>query len=233
MTWHTSFGDRILEGVEAELYLTAMQVALDMIEMWAEESDEIYYPTGDRIFDGASIPQKTVLMHRCLQAMLDPNIPIPELTNVMEAAAYLPFAFLEDEIQYEIDCGKSESEFVEEAHFFRRLLLQAYEALILPRLLDPDVIAEWGPPDPLELTSTDLSQWKSVIDALSDRIFWDRDWQLTYHHPVLLDGLEERFSQLTGIEDEYITNRLPKVTPEEAEAAAFAIKRCGQSNTPD
>jgi hypothetical protein len=59
--------------------------------------------TGDRIFDSASVEQKVVLLHQCLSALLKPDIPAPPLTNVMETAAFLPFAFLQMRIEEEIE----------------------------------------------------------------------------------------------------------------------------------
>jgi hypothetical protein len=228
MVWRTHLGNRVLEGIEAEVYLSAMQSAIDMLEV-EEDLEDSDYQTGDRIFDSASFHQKIVLLYRCLQALLDPKVPAPALTNVMEAAAYLPFVFLRREVSYEIEtCHEEPKEY---ANYFRQLLTRAYETLILPGLLHPDVLEEWGEPDQLVPESTDFEQWEMVIDRLCDRIFWDRDWQLTYSHPQLLDGVEEGLSQLTGITEEYISNRLPKVTPEEAEHARFAILRWELSST--
>lgn len=225
MVWRTSQGNRVLEGIEAEVYLAAMQSGIEMLELYDDNDGEPEYRTGDRVFDSANFQQKVVLLHRCLQALLDPNVPVPGLTNVMEAAAFFPFVFLKREISYEIETCDELSETDEYANYFRQLLVSAYETLMLPGLQEPDVIEEWGKPDLLVPESTDLGQWEMVIDRLIDRIFWDRDWQLTFSHPQLLDGLEEEFSQQTGILEDYMSNRLPKVTPEEAESARLAIAK--------
>jgi hypothetical protein len=76
---------------------------------------------------------------------------------------------------------------------------------------------------PIELDSEDYSEWDDSIDDLADRIFWDRDWQVTYAHPQLLDGIEDEFAEKTGITDEYIQNRLPSVTQAEADLALQTI----------
>ncbi|MBE9013329.1 hypothetical protein IQ250_24335 [Pseudanabaenaceae cyanobacterium LEGE 13415] len=64
--------------------------------------------------------------------------------------------------------------------------------------------------------STNLDLWEEIIDALADRIFWDRDWQVSSIAPQLLDGIEEEFSQLTGLDETYMTNRLPSSTDDAA-----------------
>ncbi|NJO42359.1 MAG: hypothetical protein HC769_17370 [Cyanobacteria bacterium CRU_2_1] len=50
---------------------------------------------------------------------------------------------------------------------------------------------------------------------MADFIFYDRDWQVTSLHPQLLDGLDQGFSEQTGIFESYISNRLPKVSSEQ------------------
>ncbi|BAS59515.1 hypothetical protein NIES2135_09550 [Leptolyngbya boryana NIES-2135] len=106
MTWRTQLGDRILKGVEAKLYLTSMQYAIENLED-TRDLEEPEVLTGDRLFDIADFEQKIVLLHRCLAALLSPEIESPMLSNVIEAAAYFPFAFLrmrlEDEIYIEKD----------------------------------------------------------------------------------------------------------------------------------
>lgn len=51
--------------------------------------------------------------------------------------------------------------------------------------------------------------WEEVIDELADRIFWDRDWQVSTIASELLDGVEAEFIQVTGLDEKYLVNRLP------------------------
>jgi hypothetical protein len=71
--------------------------------------------------------------------------------------------------------------------------------------------------------SDNLRIWNTVVDELVDRIFWDHDWALTSSHPEVMDGMEEELSQTLGLDD-YFTNRLPRVTPEQVAAAIAEIK---------
>ena len=79
---------------------------------------------------------------------------------------------------------------------------------------------------PIEVDCEDSLEWENCIDELADRIFWDRDWQVTYNHPQLLDGIEEEFANQTGISEDYVQNRLPKVTAAEVELALQKILDC-------
>ncbi|KAM3098809.1 hypothetical protein ACKFKG_04910 [Phormidesmis sp. 146-35] len=58
--------------------------------------------------------------------------------------------------------------------------------------------------------------WEEIIEDLADRIFWDRDWQVSsrclHVEDELLDSIEEEFSQLTGLDEAYMKNRLPRLT---------------------
>jgi hypothetical protein len=62
MTWRTHLGERVLKGIEAEVYLIAMQDAIEHLED-TRDLEEPEVLTGDRLFDIASFEQKVVLLH--------------------------------------------------------------------------------------------------------------------------------------------------------------------------
>ena len=233
MTWDTQLGLRVLQGIEAEFYLAALQDAVDHLQEMEEHEMPSDVLTGDRIFDSASFNQKIVLLHQCLSALLDPEIPAPRLTNLMEAAAFFPFAFLKmrvaDEAEEETilirngETVDSEDTFL---YQYRKLTWNAYTELILSNQQKPDEAFDASDDELSSLgwRSTNTRDWKDAIEDLADRIFYDRDWLVTVQHPQLLDGLEEDFSQQTGISENYITNRLPKVSTEQVAAALSAIQ---------
>lgn len=147
------------------------------------------------------------------------------LTNVVEAAAYFPFAFLKmrigDEIYLEKE-GLNEEESLK--YFYRNLVWRAFEEYLLTNW--PAGREEFGFDEELDTFhphSDNLRVWHTVVDQLVDRIFWDRDWALTSKHPEVLYGMEEELSQPLGLDD-YFTNRLPRVTPEQASVASAEIQ---------
>jgi hypothetical protein len=98
----TPDGDRVLEGLERKSYLELVLFSIGELEHWSLYDPEMLPLTGDRIFDSASPEQKIVLLKDVTCSLLDPYLPIPKLTNVNEAAAYFPFAMLEQMIEDEL-----------------------------------------------------------------------------------------------------------------------------------
>ena len=220
MTWNTNLGKRVLEGAEAKFYLHILQAAVEFSQE-AVEFDEVEVITGDRIFDSASFEQRVVLWHLCLEALLKPEVPVPPLTNVLEAAAYFPFAWLTQRVEDEIafaDCAEKDND----PFYWRRLIWETLNALGMLKVLEAEFEGEEDIL-PIEVDCEDSLEWENCIDELADRIFWDRDWQVTYNHPQLLDGIEEEFANQTGISEDYVQNRLPKVTQAVADAALQKI----------
>lgn len=226
MTWQTSIGDRVLEGIEAEFYLSAMQCAIEYLKSLEEVADELDVETGDRMFDIANFDQKVVLLHTCLSAFLDPNIEAPKLTNLLEAAAYFPFAVLLTEINLEIDSDEAGEFDDDEMHryFYRQIPWTAFEEYVRPNWQasaeDDDVDMK---EEAFHFRSNNRELWDEAIEGLLERIFDDRDWMLTSQNPQLLDGIEAFLAEITGLTD-YFTNRLPSVTSGQANAAFSAIR---------
>lgn len=227
MTWHTNIGDRILTDIEAEVYLTAMQHTIDYLEDALEYDDDFDVKTYDRMFDLASFDQKILLLYTVLSALLKPDVEIPELSNVLEAAAYFPFAFLRRRIAEEIELSQGnwlDEDDEELGYFYRRLVWKAFEEYMLPNWKAAE--GEYGV-DKNEAAFNDRSEnldlWDQAIEDLMDRIFWDRDWMVTWTNPRILDGIEDEISQPLGLDD-YFTNRLPKVSAEESAVALAEIR---------
>jgi hypothetical protein len=222
MTWRTNLGERVLQGVEAEVYLTAVLHSIEHLQD-SRDFDEIEVKTGDRIFDAASINQKIILLHTCLTALLNSDIDAPPLTNVTEAAAYYPFAFLKLRVGDEIMMGKedwSNEEDEEIKYFYRRLIWRAFEQYLLPGWQAG--VEEFGANEELDNfhdRSDDLDLWRTVIDELADRIFWDRDWQIKVRDFESPQDLDESL----GLE-EYFTNHIPLVSNKQVAVAVAEIE---------
>jgi len=228
MTWHTHIGDRILTGIEAKVYLTAMQHAIDYLQDAIEYGDDFDVKTYDRMFDLANFDQKVILLHTCLSALLKPEVEIQELSNVLEAAAYFPFAFLRRRIAEEIELSQGdwldEDEDEELGYFYRRLVWKAVKEYVLPHW---KAVEEEDEVNEEEVAFNDRSDnldlWDQAIEDLIDRIFWDRDWMVTWRNPQVLDGIEDEISKPLGLDD-YFTNRLPKVSAQESAIALDEIR---------
>ena len=216
-------------------------LSLAVLEKGQHQGRTIYLSTDgkgalpyDRTFDNASFEQKVVLLHRCLVALLDPTVEAPMLTNVLEAAAYLPFTYILAQVKEEIACEEfdADSEPDEFTYSYREMVWKPFSAYLLPTWQESDRLAEIEEAEDYEpivydVHSRDLSLWTQIIDDLVDRIFWDRDWQLTFTNPQILDGIDPAVGEPIDLTDDYITNRLPKVSPEQAREALTAIRKWG------
>ncbi|KOR37987.1 MULTISPECIES: hypothetical protein [Planktothricoides] len=238
MTWHMQSGDRVLEGYEAEFYLKVLQTSFltdwDIFVFEEERNDlkdfQLWANTGNNFFHRASFNQQIYLINFCLKALLKPDVPMPELDHILEAAAFYPFAYLsqmiDEEISQELHWAEIENEPEpdEYNYFYRQIAWDAFEKMILPDLLEyeEEEEEEYDQEDSVNLfyeqkyKSTDLSEWQFAVDCLADIILWDRDWFFVTDWPQLLDGMDPAYAEAMGITENYFTNRLPKVSDEEA-----------------
>ena len=112
-------------------------------------------------------------MSICLEALLEPDLESPERTHLMQAAAYFPFAFLEeqvlDEIEREqVDGNQANDE--EERYYARYYCLQTFHQYQKSRLpqIDRELAAEENSdPKPLQLVSQDIEEWRHVINIVA------------------------------------------------------------------
>lgn len=126
------------------------------------------------------------MLHQVLLALLDPSIPQLKLTNVIEAAAYLPFQVMKLRVEEEIDLAKyqvwdEEERDVMECHY-RRLILETCQSINWK--IDADIER----PKVRSPRSTNVDLWIEAVEALANRIFWDDDWKITTQCPGILEG---------------------------------------------
>lgn len=220
--WHTQLGDRVFEGKEAAFYLLAVQETVAILqELTPEELEWCLPPTFDAVFDEATIEQKIVLLHQVLLALLDPSIPQPKLTNVTEAAAYLPFQVMKLKVEEEIDLAKyqvwDEKERSEMECHYRRLILETCQSLNWK--IDTDIER----PRVRSPRSTNVDLWFKAVEALASRIFWDDDWKTTTRCEGILEGKHPEVVQWGGLAN-YLTRELPQVNNAQVTMAVQSIQ---------
>lgn len=220
--WYTQLGKRVLEGKEAAFYLLAAQETVRMLsDASPEEIDWYLPPTFDSVFDNATPAQKIVLLHEVLLALLDPSIPEPKLTNVVEAAAYLPFEVMKLKIEEEIEMQKLGAwvkEDGETLEFYYRLALQS-ACQSLNWKVDVDIER----PRIRSYRSINVELWHQTLEALAGRIFWDDDWRMTARCEGFLEGKHPEVVQWGGLTD-YLTAQLPIVFNAQVKMAVGAIR---------
>jgi hypothetical protein len=153
--WRTSAGDRTLKGIEAEVYLTALR---EFASELREERDE--HESAVRVFNRLSFGQRVGLLEDVTAALLDDGIPTPEHTAANEAAIYAVYRHLHSLVLDELMASQDGKEtFLE----FRTLLHKAGTELGIEEMPDPDC--------------ADEQEWDNVVEELSDRVLWDRDFE--------------------------------------------------------
>jgi hypothetical protein len=238
----------ILEGFRAKFYVEITQNYVDLLLEFADknlEKSDYDIETGCIILDNANVKQKVYLIDFCLSALLKPEIPPPTLTHILEATVYLPFAFLIDRIESDIEHqeeAEGTKEYFENYFYFtyrRRLTERAYRRIALPLDIAFDITSD-GSDFELETVedwqehyedilsfdyeSTDVREWADKVNVLAHSLVLgdDEDFRVTSINPQLVDGAAPVALNM-GITDEYLSNKLPLVTEEEFEKSQRSI----------
>ena len=207
--WHTSAGDRTLEGAEAALIREAIGWVLDTLE--PQTHDDVWL-FGVRVFDHLEFGQKLALLCRVGEALLRPDIPPPKLTALSEATVGVLYQGIRQCVQIEIDDDADGFE----ARHWRRLVLAAVGE---GEQGGPAV----GRPEPLpEQDCPAMDEWDILLETLESLVLWDADWMDDdFFLDVDPDTAAARKQRL-NITDDYYTAIAP--APPEREMAAIRAR---------
>ncbi len=223
MTWHTSEGDRVLAGAEAELVRDALGVMVDKV------SDNVRYDVQDLQwdfgvpgFDGLTPTQQVTLVNIVATNLLTQTPEMPELTATNEAAVYAVFRMLATEIEIEIDTEEDREVDADGTNwktYWRSRTLAAFRECFGDELDDEfsndDSESEWMPPQ--DATSANLAQWDWIVESLADRILWDRDFEMAGEFLDTEPATAGLMRQMLGIEDDYYSEAAADVGNDHAE----------------
>lgn len=222
--WHTSRGDRTLQGAEAELVCTAIDMMIDALSIHLEdEFDEggTICESGVPFYDAFSASQRIGLLHDVATHLLIPTEQPLELSAALEATVAAIFVDIRDQVAIEIDFPaiqfepsyRSGDDLIGEGDpFWRRLVLAAYQSLLRSDSLSdscPDLESIELP----DATCPDIERWNSLVESLADAILWDRDFEMA---DIFLDadpGVSQQRRRLLGISEDYFTSVAPDPRP--------------------
>ena len=196
--WHTNCGDRTLEGAEARLFAEALWDFVSELEV--EEGD---YDMGLDVFDRLTYGQKVSLLSTIATGLLKPDVPIHKLTAVVEGAIAAVFNHLNTSVMLEIDMPEIKSN-------WRKMILAARR----------QVGAEDLPKEDCE----DEQEWLIEIEALSELILWDADYE---DENLYIDKPPEEAQALKDfmrIRDEYFLEIPEDLKPKEIKAKLAEVK---------
>ena len=190
--WHTSEGDRILDGAEAALFRAAVLALVERVK--DERNLEPAYCI--QLFDELTWSQRIAVLEHVASHVLASTEKPPELTAVNEAAIGAVFEHVSFEIDSEILDTPNSCD-------WRKLVLNAcYESFGKP-VGSGDSDEDGTPifPESPECERHEL--WHATIQMLADRILWDRDYEMVAE---FLDEPPEKAAmlrQIMGIDDNY------------------------------
>jgi len=214
VTWHTQYGQRILEGHEAALIRASLSTIADQLDEDLNLSnDDVPWDYGVRVFDALPLNSKFALLAEVGWALLRPTETCPRLTAVSEGTVAALFANVEQSIEMEIDMSEEG-----EVGFttWRRLTLAVFEAGGDTDDL-PDVYCE------------DMSEWSVLVECLADRVLWDADYGDADRFLDMPPEFAREMRDMFGIDEDYYLVIPPDPRDEELPAIRAKIRElcCG------
>ena len=224
--WHTSRGDRTLRGAESALVRRAIENMVDGLMMHADiDLDEfvIGLETGIAVYDACSLSQRIGLLHEVAKHLLTETDSAIALSAPLEATVAAIFVDVRDQVAIEIEFLPQLLE-SEDIPTWRRMVLDAYQATLAPEDTEHPVWLDIVEKLPSE-DERNIKQWEPLIDALSDAILWDRDFELADQFLDEEPGLSRDRRVLLGISDDYFTGIAPDPRSHELNRIATQTRR--------
>ena len=189
--WHTQRGDRVLGGAEAKAFAESL---LDLLE--SEPLEEADGLTGISVFDSLSYPQRIAVLGQVADAMFREDVPMPELTAVLEGAVGAVMQNLHGLVDEEIQISpKGDTS-------FRSLVSRACQELGIK-----------GAPRP---SSDDVAKWEFCVNCLHDAILWDYDYCEEDIFADLAPDHGHAVKEYMGVSDGYFRAVAPDPAPDQA-----------------
>ncbi|MGB1706233.1 MAG: hypothetical protein ACPHF4_00230 [Rubripirellula sp.] len=220
--WHTSRGDRTLQGDEATLVREAIDTMVDVLFLHVDDDPAggIICESGVAVFDQLNPSQRIALLHDVATHLLTDMGDAPRLSAPLEATIAAIFNDVRDHVAIEVDFPQSteHARWVERPGW-RHLVASSFHSVTISAG-DFEYLEEL----PLE-ASSDMQQWERVIDYLADAILWDRDFEFAENFLDMDPDLLRRRRQILGIEDDYFTQIAPDPSPSEVAGLVSATRR--------
>ena len=201
--WHTSAGDRVLEGSEARIFKAALTRVVEDIKEEAFEPDLFdQWEYGIPRFDELTWSQRLQVLEQIASHLLMPSDEAPELNAINESAIAVVYERMRHEIDFEIDSEQ------DEPTEWREMVLAVYRERFGEEESDLDEEDRFTLP---ELASTKREEWSDLIGSLEDEILWDQDFLME----EFLDAPPEKsdmLKQYMGIDADYYSAVAPDPT---------------------
>ncbi|MAI72492.1 MAG: hypothetical protein CMM01_16515 [Rhodopirellula sp.] len=220
--WHTSRGDRTLQGDEATLVREAIDTMVDVLSLHIDDDPAggAICESGIAVFDQLTSSQRIALLHDVAAHLLTDSGDAPQLSAPLEATVAAIFKDVRDHVAIEVDFPQSteHARWVERPGW-RHLVASAFHSVTISEG-DFENLEEL----PLE-ASGDMHQWERVIDYLTDAILWDRDFEFSGNFLDMDPEILRERRQSLGIDDNYFTQIAPDPRPAEVAELVSATRK--------
>ena len=220
--WHTSRGDRTLQGDEATLVREAIDTMVDVLSLHIDDdlAGGLICESGIAVFDQLTPSQRIALLHDAATHLLTDVEDAPRLSAPLEATVAAIFKEVRDHVAIEVDFPQSteHARWVERPGW-RHLVASAFHTVTIS---EGDF--EYLEDLPLE-ASGDMHQWDCVIDYLADAILWDRDFEFSGAFLDMDPEILRERRQSLGIDEDYFTRIPPDPRPAEVAELVSATRK--------
>ncbi len=220
--WHTSRGDRTLQGDEATLVREAIDTMVDVLSLHIDDDSAggVICESGIAVFDQLTPSQRIALLHDAATHLLTDMGDAPRLSAPLEATVAAIFKDVRDHVAIEVGFPQSteQARWVERPGW-RHLVASAFHSVTISEG-DFESLEEL----PLE-ASSDLQQWERVIDYLADAVLWDRDFEFSGTFLDMDPEILRERRQILGIDEDYFTQIAPDPRPAEVAELVSATRK--------
>ncbi|MDB4654591.1 hypothetical protein OAE40_02305 [Rubripirellula sp.] len=220
--WHTSRGDRTLQGDEATLVREAIDTMVDVLSLHIDDDPGggVICESGIAVFDQLAPSQRIALLHDAATHLLTDIGDAPRLSAPLEATVAAIFKDVRDHVAIEVSFPQSteHARWVERPGW-RHLVASAFHSVTISEG-DFEYLEEL----PLE-ASSDLHQWERVIDYLADAVLWDRDFEFSGTFLDMDPEILRERRRILGIDDDYFTQIAPDPRPAEVAELVSATRQ--------
>ncbi len=189
--WHTANGNRVLRGAEAQVFADSL---LDLAQNELVEDGD--YCTGIPAFDALTYSQKITTLNQVAQALFREDVPMPELTAVLEGTVGAVFQALHWLVEEEAEAVPNRDKSL--------------------RILVSSACRDQGGEGVPRPSHRGIEDWRFCVDCLHDAILWERDY---LGESILTDLPPEHnraLKQNMGVSDGYFLAVAPDPTSEQA-----------------
>ncbi len=220
--WHTSRGDRTLQGDEATLVREAIDTMVDVLSLHVDDEPAggVICESGISLFDQLTPSQRIALLHDVATHLLTDRGDAPRLSAPLEATIAAIFMDVRDHVAIEVGFPQptEHARWVERPGW-RHLVASAFHSVAISEG-DFEYLQEL----PLE-ASGDMQQWERVIDYLADAVLWDRDFEFSGTFLDMDPEISQERRQMLGIDEDYFTQIAPDPRPAEIPELVSATRR--------